>query len=60
MAMDPVCKMEVEEESAQWAYDYEGETYYFCSPGCMTAFREAPEKYLGGGGGHDEHEHHHH
>ncbi|MGW8318994.1 MAG: YHS domain-containing protein [Candidatus Promineifilaceae bacterium] len=56
MAIDPVCKMEVEEATAQWKSEYQGQTYYFCSPGCKQAFDKAPEKYLNGGG----HEHHHH
>jgi YHS domain-containing protein len=56
MAIDPVCKMEVEEATAQWKSEYQGQTYYFCSPGCKQAFDQAPEKYLNGG----EHEHHHH
>jgi Cu+-exporting ATPase len=47
MAIDPVCKMEVEEETAQHTTQYKGKTYYFCSPGCKSAFEENPEKYLG-------------
>jgi Cu+-exporting ATPase len=26
--------------------DYEGKTYYFCTPGCQAAFEEAPEKFI--------------
>jgi|Deesub1362B_J571_1020462.scaffolds.fasta_scaffold20449_1 YHS domain-containing protein len=50
MAIDPVCKMEVDEASAKWKTEYKGKTYYFCAPGCKTAFEADPEKYLSGGG----------
>lgn len=46
MAIDPVCKMEVEQESAPAKSEYKGTTYYFCAPGCKKAFEEDPEKYL--------------
>jgi YHS domain-containing protein len=55
MAIDPVCKMQVEEEGAQIRSEHGGKTYYFCAPGCKAAFEEDPEKYLKGGGeGHHE------
>lgn len=47
MAVDPVCKMQVDEESAAAKSEYKGQTYYFCAPGCKRAFEENPEKYLG-------------
>lgn len=34
MAIDPVCKMEVDEKSAAATSEYQGKTYYFCAPGC--------------------------
>lgn len=46
MAIDPVCKMEVDPESAPAKAEYEGETYYFCAPGCKVAFEKNPEKFL--------------
>lgn len=46
IAIDPVCKMEVEIETAQFKSEYEGETYYFCAPGCQRAFEKEPQKYL--------------
>jgi YHS domain-containing protein len=58
MAIDPVCKMEVEEATAQWTSEYKGQTYYFCAPGCKTSFDKDPENYLSGDSGHD-HSHHH-
>jgi Cu+-exporting ATPase len=46
MAIDPVCKMEVDEKQAAATSDYKGKKYYFCSVGCKKAFDEKPEKYL--------------
>ncbi len=46
MATDPVCKMDVNEASAHFKSEYEGETYYFCAAGCKKAFDEDPKKYL--------------
>ena len=58
MAIDPVCGMNVDEAEAKWTSEHQGETYYFCTPGCQQAFESDPKKYLDGG----EHgkEHHHH
>jgi YHS domain-containing protein len=47
MAIDPVCKMEVDEKTARFKTEYKGETYYFCAPGCKKAFEEKPEEYSG-------------
>src|SRR5688500_8485124 len=38
--------MFVTPESAAASYDYHGQTYYFCNPGCKTRFVADPEKYL--------------
>ena len=47
MAIDPVCKMEVEENNpAGGTTEYQGRTYYFCAPGCRRVFENEPEKYL--------------
>jgi len=46
MAIDPVCKMEVDEKTAKFKTDYKGKTYYFCAPGCKKAFETDPEEYL--------------
>jgi len=50
MAVDPVCKMQVDEAKAQFKSEYKGQTYYFCAPGCKKAFDKEPEKYLKGEG----------
>jgi YHS domain-containing protein len=46
MAVDPVCKMQVDEAKAQFKFEYKGKTYYFCAAGCKKAFESNPEKYL--------------
>ncbi len=46
MAIDPVCKMTVDENAPAATSEYKGVTYYFCAPGCKAAFDEDPEKYL--------------
>ena len=46
MAIDPVCKMEVEESQAAASSEYKGKKYYFCAVGCKKAFDQSPEKYL--------------
>ena len=50
MAIDPICKMTVDEKTAQYKSVYQGKTYYFCAPGCKKAFDENPEKYAGDNG----------
>ena len=57
MAIDPVCKMEVDEKTAKWTSEYKGQKYYFCAPGCKTSFDKEPEKYLKGEGGQAGHHH---
>lgn len=47
MAVDPVCEMDIDEEKAAGRTEYEGKTYYFCSPGCKEKFVENPEEYIG-------------
>lgn len=44
---DPVCDMDVTPETAAGTSEYQGTTYYFCSPGCKRSFDKEPEKYLG-------------
>ena len=49
MAIDPVCKMDVDESNPPGGKtEYEGRTYYFCAPGCKRVFEKEPEKYLSG------------
>ena len=46
VAIDPVCRMEVEEAKAAASSEYKGKKYYFCAVGCKKAFVQNPEKYL--------------
>jgi len=43
---DPVCGMSTDDETAFIKYKYEGQEYYFCSQGCLEAFKQDPKKYL--------------
>jgi YHS domain-containing protein len=45
-AIDPVCGMTVEEDSAAATAEYKGVTYYFCAVGCKKDFEKDPEAYL--------------
>jgi xanthine dehydrogenase accessory factor len=38
VAIDPVCGMEVDPTTARWTAERDGETFYFCAPGCRKAF----------------------
>lgn len=60
MAIDPVCGMEVDEKTAAATSKYQGKTYYFCAPGCKTAFDKEPEKYLKRDAASDHHHEQHH
>ncbi|MEP6945393.1 MAG: heavy metal translocating P-type ATPase [Acidobacteriota bacterium] len=44
--IDPVCGMTVSAATAAGTHDHRGETYYFCSPGCLSKFKSDPDKYL--------------
>lgn len=46
---DPVCGMEVDPKKATATHEYQGMTYYFCSPGCKASFAKEPSKYLKAG-----------
>ena len=41
VAVDPICGMEVEIAGAKWTAEKEGQTFYFCAPGCRRAFLAA-------------------
>jgi Cu+-exporting ATPase len=60
MAIDPVCKMEVDPKTAAAKAEYKGKTYYFCAPGCKVSFEKDPEKYLKAAHGGGSHHHHGH
>jgi P-type Cu+ transporter len=45
-AKDPVCGMTVDPARAAGKSEHEGETYYFCNPGCQAKFEANPGAYL--------------
>lgn len=46
MAIDPICKMMVDEKTAKFTSTYKGKTYFFCAPGCKKKFDSNPELYI--------------
>ncbi len=46
MSVDPVCQMKVDEKKAKFKSEYQGKTYYFCSPGCKADFDANPGEYV--------------
>jgi YHS domain-containing protein len=46
---DPVCNMEVDEQSAAGRSQYQGQTYYFCTESCKNEFDQNPEMYANPG-----------
>jgi Cu+-exporting ATPase len=50
-ATDPVCGMKVESSQIRGKAQYAGESYFFCSPGCMHKFTADPVKYVVSNGG---------
>jgi xanthine dehydrogenase accessory factor len=40
-AIDPICGMTVDIATARWTAERNGQTYYFCAPGCRKAFQSA-------------------
>jgi YHS domain-containing protein len=46
MTIDPVCKMEVDEDMAPGHTEYDGQDYYFCSMACEQKFEHNPTEYI--------------
>ncbi|MBK8302709.1 MAG: heavy metal translocating P-type ATPase [Chloracidobacterium sp.] len=46
--VDPVCGMTVAPETSAGKFDFEGETYYFCSTSCLNKFKQNPASFLQG------------
>jgi Cu+-exporting ATPase len=44
--IDLVCGMTVAAEKSNRPFEYEGTTYYFCAPGCRTAFEKDPSSFI--------------
>src|SRR5690242_9166982 len=47
MVTDPVCGMTVDPTSTRHRFDYEGQTFHFCSACCRDTFIAAPATYRG-------------
>jgi Cu+-exporting ATPase len=45
---DPVCGMQIDDETAEHSTDYQGTRYFFCSEHCYEQFNMAPATYVGG------------
>ncbi|HBP87458.1 MAG: YHS domain-containing protein [Nitrospira sp.] len=46
MTKDPVCAMEIDEQTASWSSVHKEKSYYFCSAGCKDKFDKEPDKFL--------------
>jgi xanthine dehydrogenase accessory factor len=44
--IDLVCGMTVAAEKSNRPFEFEGKTYYFCAPGCRTAFEKDPSSFI--------------
>src|SRR5687768_1003909 len=44
--IDPVCGMSIDPSDAAGEHVYQGQTYFFCNPGCLAKFKADPGKYL--------------
>ena len=55
MALDPICKMTVDESTAEFTSELEAKTYYFHDQRCKEQFDEDPEYYLVEMRHHDSH-----
>jgi Cu+-exporting ATPase len=45
-AIDPVCGMTVNPQTAAGSFEHDGVTYFFCSAHCLEAFRRDPARFL--------------
>lgn len=51
---DPVCGMNIDEgrsRAAGYVNEYQGKSYFFCSPECRNEFVKAPKRYLSSAAG---------
>jgi Cu+-exporting ATPase len=45
VAIDPICRMKVDIDTAELVSDYKGKRYYFCNPNCKSIFEADPGEY---------------
>jgi len=46
LVKDPVCGMNVDEETAKIKSEYGGKSYYFCNVACKQTFDKNPSKFI--------------
>lgn len=46
LAIDVVCKMNVDEKSAKFRSEHKSHAYYFCCAGCKKSFDSDPAKFV--------------
>lgn len=44
--VDPVCMVDLKDMHGKFAYEFEDETYYFCSELCKDQFAKEPKKFV--------------
>ncbi len=57
--VDPICGMTFNAKIAEATAEYQGQTYYFCSPACKKAFEKDPARYAQQQGEQSSHQHQH-
>lgn len=45
MAIDPICKMKVDEKTAKYTSEHGEKKFYFCNVSCKQKFDSDPHKY---------------
>ena len=46
MVKDVVCGMQIDPNEAAGKSEYQGQTYYFCAPGCKRKFDADPQQFV--------------
>jgi YHS domain-containing protein len=46
MVKDVVCGMQIDANEAAGKSEYQGQTYYFCAPGCKRKFDANPQQFV--------------
>jgi Cu+-exporting ATPase len=46
LVRDPVCGAVLDEKTAKFRINFEGETYYFCSASGKKKFKRHPKKFV--------------
>ncbi|HUE75484.1 MAG TPA: YHS domain-containing protein [Chloroflexota bacterium] len=46
MEQDPVCGMKLRPGQEEAEYNFQGQSYHFCSVECQRLFKENPKQYM--------------